>query len=92
MEWSREAWAEKLQEVPPRILEPDDWPKGIRPITLDERGLGVDRKGTLYWQLKPVAMRVKLRWFELTLAILATVATVVQAITSVLTLLNPPMH
>jgi hypothetical protein len=86
MEWTPEAWDEKLREVPQQRIEPKDWPKGVRPISLDEEGLGVDRKGTLYWQLKPVAMRVKLRWFELTLVTLAALATVVQAVTSVIAL------
>lgn len=83
MSWSKEAWDEKLREVPPRKMRPEDWPKGIRPITLDEEGLGVDNEGRLYWHLKPVAFEVKLRWYELTLATLATAATVVQAFAAV---------
>ena len=86
MTWGIEEWDQKLREVPLRKMDPKDWPKGIRPVTLDEEGLGVDRDGRLYWQLKPVAMQVKLRPVELTLAALATLATIAQAVTSVIAL------
>jgi hypothetical protein len=90
MTWTKEGWDKKLQEVPPRKIAPEDWPVGIRPVTLDEEGLGVDKNGALYWHLKPVAMRIKLRWFELALAVIATTATVVQAIAAVVTLMRVP--
>jgi hypothetical protein len=86
MEWTQEAWSQKLKEVPIKKIEPHEWPAGIRPISLDEEGLGIDKEGTLYWHLKPVAMRVKLRCFELTLAVIATGATLIQAITSIIAL------
>lgn len=87
-EWTPEEWEEKKREVPVRPTSPKDWPKGIRPVTLDEQGLGVDREGNLYWQLKPVAMKVKLRWIELTLAVLATAATIAQAATAMADLIH----
>jgi hypothetical protein len=79
-EWrKREA---ELKEVPPQKARPEDWPKGVRTIGLDEmNALGVDANGTLYWHGKSVAIRrIELRNKELILAAFATVATVVQAL------------
>lgn len=90
MEWTNENWERKLQEVPVRKIAPEAWPVGIRPVTLDEEGLGVDKDGALYWHLKPVAMRIKLRWLELGLAFAVTTATIVQAIVAVIALIRVP--
>ena len=89
MNWPNDEWEQKLKEVPIQKIDPKDWPKGIRPISWDEEGLGVDRAGALYWMGKPVMMRrqLELRWIELTLAILVALATLVQAGTAVWALL-----
>jgi hypothetical protein len=85
MNFTNEEWDQKLKEVPFQRIDPKKWPKGIRPLSLDEEGLGIDREGLLYWNGKPVLIRRKfeLRWIELTLAAIATLATVVQAIAAV---------
>lgn len=60
-----------------------DWPDGVRPMSWDNMAhLGVDQKGVLYWQGKPVMVRrqFELRRYELALATMAALATVVQAI------------
>lgn len=89
MNWTNEEWEQKLKEVPLQKTDPKSWPKGIRPISLDEEGLGIDRGGILYWMGKPVMMRrqFELRWIELMLAIMVAVAAVVQAGASVWPLL-----
>lgn len=88
MNWTNEEWEEKLKEVPFQKIDPKSWPKGIRPLSLDEEGLGIDRNSVLYWDGKPVMIRrqFELRWIELTLAIIATAATVIQAYAALIAL------
>ncbi len=73
---------EELARVPPRKVQREDWPKGVRGIGQDELdALGVDVAGALYWHGKSVAIRrIELRSKELILAAFATAATVVQAL------------
>ena len=82
---ANEDWRQREQElskVPPRKARPEDWPPGVRGISLDELdALGVDAAGALYWHGKSVAIRrIELRNAELALAALATAATVAQAL------------
>ncbi len=49
---------QELKDVPLRAADKSTWPKGIRSISYDEvDALGVDPKGELYWQGKPVKIR-----------------------------------
>ena len=81
MNWTTAEWEQKLKEVPFQRVDPRKWPKGIRPLSFDEEGLGIDRNSVLYWDGKPVMIRrqLELRWYELILATMVAGATVVQA-------------
>ncbi|MBY0225114.1 MAG: hypothetical protein K2Q28_04850 [Hyphomicrobium sp.] len=81
MEWTNEDQQARLKDIPPVTSDPRTWPKHVRPLSLDDWGLGVDAKGSLYWQGKPVVVRrqLELRTYELALATIVTLATVVQA-------------
>ena len=81
MNWTTAEWGQKLKEVPFQRIDPRTWPKGIRPLSFDEEGLGIDRNSVLYWDGKPVMIRrqLELRWYELILATMVAGATVVQA-------------
>ena len=40
----------ELELAPLRKADPSTWPKGVRPISIDEvDGIGVDSRGDLYW-------------------------------------------
>jgi hypothetical protein len=82
--WTKEEWDEKLKEVPPQPSNPKKWPKGIRPLTLDDEGLGIDADGILYLDTKPVEVRrpIVLLGCERMLATIVAAATVVQAVPS----------
>jgi hypothetical protein len=90
MNMTAREWEQKLRDVPLQRIDPRTWPDGIRPLTFDEEGFGVDRNHVLYWNGKPVTMRrqLELRWYELILATSAALAVVVQATASVLLLLG----
>jgi hypothetical protein len=75
----------ELEEIPPTPIDKTKWPEGIRSLSLDEDALGVDAKGNLYWQGKPVETR---RPLDLTrgqqiIAVIIAVATVVGALAAV---------
>ena len=63
------------------FVTPEDWPRTVRPISMNGLGLlGVDeRNGDLYWDGTKVETTKRLATFERTLAILATAATVAVA-------------
>ena len=47
-----------MREVPLWKANKGAWPPGVRPIGMDEADcLGVDRRGNLYWDGKPVEVR-----------------------------------
>ncbi len=73
---------EELERIPPRKVDRSTWPKKVRPIGVDEMdALGVDDTGTLYWHGKSVAVRrIELRSWELWLAVLATVGTLLSGL------------
>jgi hypothetical protein len=49
---------EELHEVPPWRANKEAWPRGVRPIGQDELDcLGIDRRGNIYWDGKPVEGR-----------------------------------
>ena len=80
-----ERWRKReaeLREVPPKKPAPEDWPKGVRTIGLDEmNALGVDADGTLYWHGKSVAIRrLELRNAELFLATVAAFGTLLSGL------------
>ena len=51
----------ELELAPLRKADPSTWPKGVRPISIDEvDGIGVDSRGDLYWQGKRVETRTRL--------------------------------
>jgi hypothetical protein len=56
---------------------PKDWPPGVRVISQEGLTLlGIHEKtNRLYWDGQQVALTIRLRWFELTLAIFAAVGT-----------------
>lgn len=89
MSFTDEEWAEKVREIPIQKSNPKEWPTHVRPISIDDEGLGIDREGVLYWNGKPVMIRrqLELRWYELILATVIAVATVVQAVAAVVSLL-----
>ncbi len=72
----------ELDAIPPREARPDEWPKGVRTIGLDEMdALGVDASGTLYWHGKSVAIRrIELRKWEFWLAVFATFGTLMSGL------------
>jgi len=72
-------------------VDPKRWPPGIRPLTFGDYGLEIDRDGILYWDGKPVMIRRKfeLRWYELILATIATIATATQAAAALIGLQHP---
>jgi hypothetical protein len=84
----RREWEERrreLEEIPPTPIDKAKWPKGVRPLSLDEDALGVDAKGDLYWHGKPVEIR---RPLDLTrgqqiIAVIVAVAAVVGALAAV---------
>jgi hypothetical protein len=94
-------WEERqreLEEIPPTPTDKAKWPKGVRPLSLDEDALGVDAKGGLFWHGKPVEIRRPLdltrgqRMMAVTVAVAAAVgafAAVVQAIVGVLAFMFP---
>lgn len=56
---------------------PENWPKGVRPISMDGVGhLGVGNDGTLYWDGRPVqvAKRVTLSFWQGLGAVLTVIA------------------
>jgi hypothetical protein len=78
-----DARQKELDEIPLIKTDRASWPKGVRPISIDEMdALGVDRDGLIYWNGHPVQVRrkIELRSKELVLAAVATVATLIQAI------------
>jgi hypothetical protein len=50
---------DELREVPLWRANKESWPAGVRTIGLDVEGdcLGIDRRGNLYWDGKPVEVR-----------------------------------
>jgi hypothetical protein len=53
--------------LPPLKIDPKKWPKGIRPLSMDEGGVGIDAAGVLYWDGTVMMRRqFELRWIELT--------------------------
>jgi hypothetical protein len=51
----------ELELAPIRKANPSTWPKGVRPISIDEvDGIGVDSRGDLYWHGKRVETRTRL--------------------------------
>ncbi|WP_312738836.1 hypothetical protein [Stenotrophomonas sp.] len=55
------------------------------------KGIGVDEEGNLYWDKKPIELKQRLtfsRWVNAA-AILAAIATAVQAVVAVLTYVYP---
>jgi hypothetical protein len=74
---------QELKDVPHRPPDQSTWPKGIRSISIDEAGaLGVDAKGELYWQGKPVEIRrpLDLTWRQSFVAGVVAIATVIAAV------------
>lgn len=73
---------EELRSVPPRQADRSTWPKNVRPVGLDEMdALGVDENGQLYWHGKSVVIRkIELRSWELWLAAMATVGTLLSGL------------
>ena len=53
-----------MTDIPPKPLhrsDPSTWPKGVRPIAMDELdGIGIDDDRQLYWHGKPVVVRDRL--------------------------------
>jgi hypothetical protein len=80
---------EELRQVPPRTTDRSAWPSGVRPIGVDEMdALGVDAKGMLYWHGKSVAIRrIELGSWELWLAVLATLGTLLSGLAAMFPLL-----
>ena len=61
----------ELELAPLRKADPSTWPKGVRPISIDEvDGIGVDSRGDLYWQGKRVEThtRLDLNWRQIVYA------------------------
>jgi hypothetical protein len=62
-------------------LPKTSWPPNVRPMTIDETGLlGIrDRDGQLFWNGREIQTRKKvtLRGFELSLAVVVAVATLI---------------
>jgi hypothetical protein len=49
---------EELQDVPLWVANKAAWPQGVRPVGVDElHCLGIDRRGNIYWDGKPVEVR-----------------------------------
>jgi hypothetical protein len=80
----RREWEERqreLEEIPPTPIDKSKWPKGVRPLSLDEDALGVDAKANLYWHGKPVETRtrVDLDWWQTAIAVVIAVGTLIGA-------------
>ena len=76
----RADWERRLRDIPPKKTQGSAWQ------SIDEmNGFGVDKLGNIYWhgQLIQVLNRIELRWYELFLATLVTVAAVAQAIAAI---------
>ena len=84
-----QAREEELRRVPPRKVDRSTWPKHVRPIGVDEMdALDVDDKGSLYWHGKSVAIRrIELGSWELWLAVLATVGTLLSGLAAMFPIL-----
>ena len=64
------------------VEPPSDWPKGVRPISIEGTSLfGLDGSNRLYWDGEAVVVKrmLDLRWWQTALLVVATIATVVQA-------------
>jgi hypothetical protein len=75
----------ELEEIPPTPTEKAKWPKGVRPLSLDEDALGVDAKGDLYWHGKPLEIRrpLDLTRSQQIIAVIIAGATVIGALAAV---------
>jgi len=80
---------EELRRIPPRTADPSLWPKGVRPIGVDEMdALGVDAQGMLYWHGKAIAIRrIELGTIELWLAVGATLGTLLSGLAAMFPIL-----
>ena len=73
---------EELRAIPIQQIDRSTWPKTVRPISLDEEGLGIDRDGRLYWNGKPVEIvgqRLDLTRTQASVAILVALFTFIAA-------------
>lgn len=78
---------DELREIPHRPPKPEEWPPGIRGISIEEVGaIGVDARGDLYWQGKQVEIRrpLALSFWQKLGAVLVAASTVSMAVLDVL--------
>jgi hypothetical protein len=80
-------WKEDLEAIPFQPIDRSTWPKTVRPISLDEEGLGIDRDGRLYWNGKSVEIvgqRLDLTrtqaWIGIAVAVFTAIAAVGTAV------------
>lgn len=70
-----------LEEVPPFVADPVNWPDGVRVVGFDELGnLGIDRSGVLYWNGRILTVERKLTlsfWQKFSAAIVTVTAALV---------------
>ena len=73
----------ELQDVPVQQIDKSTWPKGVRTLSLDDEGLGIDRDGRLYWNGNPVEIigqRLDLTRTQARFGIAAVVFTAIAAL------------
>jgi hypothetical protein len=72
----------ELEQTPFRRADKATWPKGVRPIGLEEvDAIGVDAKGNLYWHGKHVETRARLNlnWRQVVYAAIILIFTGITA-------------
>jgi hypothetical protein len=80
---ARQQREEELRAIPIQQIDRSKWPENVRPLSLDDEGLGVDRDGRLYWNGKPVEIigqRLDLTKTQAAVAIAIAVFTAIAAI------------
>lgn len=85
-------WQKDMEQVPLNLVDRSAWPVGVRPISVDEmEALGIDANAMIYWNGQPIQVRkrLELRSWELAIAVVATLATVIQAVMAVLEYFGP---
>lgn len=62
---------------------PDDWPKHVRPISIEGLGLlGIDAQHRLYWDGRPVELRRALTFWQSLGAVAVVISAIVGALAS----------
>jgi hypothetical protein len=77
-------WAASRQHPFAEVETPDDWPKGVKPISWNGMNLlGVGPSGGLYWDGRQVKTEVHLGWGAKVVGVLIAISTLLTAVGTV---------